>query len=186
MRIQEIAALAAVLAASLFLGGCATLTKGTTQTVYVDTPGVPGASCTASTAVGPQTTTTPGTFMLAKSSAALPVRCTKECYQDSGGVLGSTFEAMTAGNLIVGGVIGIGVDAMSGAMNKYPDQIQIVMPPIPGCGAPPPGRPLPGPRQRRTPPPVAARPPTPPVAPAVQQIPEPQLSDADRAMMQRQ
>jgi hypothetical protein len=123
---------------ALAVAGCATITKGTTQNVAVDTPGAPGAVCTISTTVGPQTVTTPGTFILAKSSAALPVKCTKECYQEAGGILGSSFEAMTVGNIIAGGVIGIGVDAMSGAINKYPDQISIPMIPIPGCGVPPP------------------------------------------------
>jgi hypothetical protein len=35
---------AAILAVALFLVGCATITKGTTQLVAVDTPGVPGAT----------------------------------------------------------------------------------------------------------------------------------------------
>ena len=30
---------------------------------------------------------------------------------------------MAAGNVIFGGVIGLGVDAVSGALNKYPDQV---------------------------------------------------------------
>ena len=172
-------------AIALLLGGCATITRGTTQTVAVDTPGVPGAMCTVTTTNGPQTVATPGAFILSKSSATLPVRCVKECYQDGGGVLGSTFEAMTAGNLIVGGVIGIGVDAMSGAMNKYPDFISVPMIPIPACGAP--TQPS-APGRRRTQPPVAAvRPPAPP--PAVPQMPppqpEPQLSESDRVMGSR-
>ena len=172
------------LAAALVLGGCATITRGTTQSVAVDTPGVVGAVCTANTTVGPQTVSTPGVFVLAKSSAALPVRCTKTCYQDGGGVLGSTFEAMTAGNLIVGGVIGIGVDAMSGAINKYPDQISIPMIPIPGCGVPPPAQPG---RQKKGAPPVAAVRPAvapPPIAQAPAE-PEPQLSEVDRMMNNR-
>jgi hypothetical protein len=166
------------------LAGCATITKGTTQNVVVDTPGVTGAVCTVTSAQGPQSVSTPGVFILAKSSAALPVRCSKPGYQDGGGVLGSTFEAMTAGNLIVGGVIGIGVDAMSGAMNKYPDQISVPMIPLPGYGAPPPAPAQPG-RQRRAAPPVAAVQPAiapPPIAPAVASAPEPQLSEADRVM----
>jgi hypothetical protein len=126
--------LLAVLGAAI-LGSCATLTKGTTQSVAIDTPGVPGAVCTVTTTTGPQTVSTPGTFLLAKSSAALPVKCTKACYQEATGILGATFEAMTAGNILAGGVIGVGVDAMSGAINKYPDQIAIEMTPIPGCGA---------------------------------------------------
>lgn len=171
---------------ALLLGGCATITRGTTQTVAVDTPGVAGAMCTVTTANGPQTVATPGSFILPKSSATLPVRCVKECYQDGGGVLGSTFEAMTAGNLIVGGVIGIGVDAMSGAMNKYPDFISVPMVPIPACGVP--AQPN-APGRRKASQPVAAVRPLPPAAPVAAQMPppqpEPQLSEADRVMGSR-
>jgi hypothetical protein len=42
---------------------------------------------------------------------------------------------MTAGNVLVGGVIGLGVDAVSGAMNKYNDINQFTMVPIAGCQA---------------------------------------------------
>jgi hypothetical protein len=126
-----------VFALSLSVVACATITRGTTQLVAVDTPGVAGATCTVATASGPQTIATPGTVTLAKASAALPVRCTKECYQDGAGVIASSIEPMAAGNLIVGGVGGIAVDAISGAMNKYPDQVSIPMVPIPGCGGPP-------------------------------------------------
>jgi hypothetical protein len=168
----------------LVLAGCATITRGTTQNVGVDTPGVAGATCTITTANGPQTVSTPGVFILAKSSAALPVRCSKACYQDGGGMLGSTFEAMTAGNLIVGGVIGFGVDAMSGAINKYPDQISIPMSPLPGC-AQSQAQQVPQ-RQRKGAPPAAMRP-APAISsqPAPVEPPEPQLSEADRAMNSR-
>ena len=123
--------------------------------------------------------------MLAKSSATLPVRCTKACYQEGGGVLGSTFEVMTAGNLIVGGVIGIGVDVISGAINKYPDQISVPMIPIPGCGVSPPAQP--GRQRGKNAPPVAAVRPVVAPPPIIQppSEPEPQLSESDRTMMQR-
>jgi hypothetical protein len=92
---------------------------------------------------------------------------------------------MTAGNLIVGGVIGIGVDAMSGAMNKYPDVISVPMVPIPACGVP--AKPS-APARRKTSQPVAAvRPLAPP--PVQAQMPpvepEPQLSESDRVMGNR-
>src|SRR5262249_8053466 len=125
-----------ILTLVIILGGCATITRGTTQVVSVDTPGAAGATCTVLTASGPQTVTTPGTFVLAKSSAALPVRCEKECYQEGGAVIASSVEAMTAGNLVVGGGVGIAVDALSGAMNKYPDIVSVPMSSIPGCGVP--------------------------------------------------
>jgi len=40
---------------------------------------------------------------------------------------------MAAGNVILGGVVGLGVDAMSGAMNKYPDIVTVTMMPDQAC-----------------------------------------------------
>ena len=122
--------------------GCATMTRGTTQVVAINTPGVPGATRTlTSSSVGSQTALTPATITLQKGRDNVSVHCTKECYQDGAGVIASNMEGMTAGNIILGGVIGIGVDAASGAMNSYTPDIQVIMTPIPGCrpaGAAPP------------------------------------------------
>ena len=126
-----------VLAFALVLTGCATITKGTTQMVAVDTPGVPGAMCTIQTQSGPVGVTTPGSVSLGKASNALPIQCTKECYVTGSSIIPSGTEAMTAGNVIFGGVIGLGVDAMSGAMNKYPDMVTVAMTPDPACRQPP-------------------------------------------------
>ena len=38
---------------------------------------------------------------------------------------------MAAGNVIFGGIIGLGVDAASGALNKFPDMVTVVMSPRP-------------------------------------------------------
>lgn len=127
--------LVVLFALGLSVVACATITKGTTQIVAINAPGAAGAACVVSTPAGPQQVMTPGTLMLAKSSNSLPVRCTKACYQDGAGVLASGVEVMSAGNLIVGGVVGIGIDAASGAMHKYPDEIMMVA--IPGCGGGP-------------------------------------------------
>ena len=59
--------------------------------------------------------------------------CKKECYQDGVGVIASSTEARAAGNLIAGGVVGLAVDAASGAMNKYNEVNQIAMVPIAAC-----------------------------------------------------
>lgn len=110
------------------LAGCATMTRGTTQTVAINTPGVEGATCTLiSSAIGSQTVITPSTITLAKGSDSVSIRCTKECYNDGVGTLASNMEGMAAGNIIMGGPIGLGVDAASGAMNKYSPQADIIM-----------------------------------------------------------
>src|SRR4051794_33644828 len=130
----------AIFACILVLGGCATITKGTTQSVAIDTPGVPGATCTISTQSGPQMVTTPGTIVLTKGSTALPIQCTKECYLMGSSVIPSNTEAMAAGNVVFGGLIGLGVDAASGAMNKYPDVVTVAMTPDQTCQQPAPRR----------------------------------------------
>jgi hypothetical protein len=135
MRIFLIAALCVVVA------GCATITKGTTQTVAVDTPGVAGATCTIQTQSGPRGVTTPGSVVLDKSSSPLPITCTKECYVAGSSIIPSGTETMAAGNVVFGGIIGLGVDAASGAMNKYPDMVTVAMMPDPACQPAAPARP---------------------------------------------
>lgn len=91
-----------------------------------------------------------------------------------------------AGNVLVGGIIGMGVDAASGAtLEHWPNPVVAVLQPVPArAPAGPPGRrvkPAPGIVQR----PAA---PTTPVVPASYvppSEPEPQLSEADRAMLMR-
>jgi hypothetical protein len=131
-------------ASAVLLTGCATIVKGTTQIVAIDTPGVAGATCTITTQAGPQIVTTPGTMTLKKGSDALPISCAKACYVNGQSVIPSNAEAMAAGNVIFGGVIGLGVDAASGALNKYPDVVTVAMTPDynnPSCRGP--GRPPP-------------------------------------------
>ena len=76
------------------------------------------------------------TATLQKGRDNVAVHCTKECYQDGAGVIASNMEGMSAGNIILGGVVGIGVDAASGAMNSYAAEVQVIMVPIPGCRPP--------------------------------------------------
>ncbi len=126
--------LGVLLASCVILAGCSTITQGTTQAVTISTPGVEGVSCDLfSPAFGTQTIVTPATVTLEKSQHDVQVRCHKRCYQEAAGVIPSTFEEMTAGNLIFGGVVGLAVDAGSGAMNKYAPHVQIAMTRKPGC-----------------------------------------------------
>ena len=100
--------------------------------------------CTLSSpAVGTRTLQTPGTIVLPKSKHDVAVSCVKQCYTPGVGVLASETEIMTAGNVVFGGVIGLGIDAASGAMNKYQPGVEVVMSPIPNCGPPKKGRGVP-------------------------------------------
>lgn len=119
----------------LAVAGCATITKGTTQTISINTPGAAGASCTLTASGSNKVVITPAVLTVEKSQQSIAVRCTKECFQDGAAVVASFTEGMTAGNILLGGVIGLGVDAASGAMNHYADETLVVMTSIPGCRA---------------------------------------------------
>jgi hypothetical protein len=128
MRILGLALSAALLA------GCSTLTTGTTQTVAVATPGAEGANCElTSPEIGTINVITPAQAVLSKSQHSVKVTCRKECYTEGQGIINSNFEEMTAGNILIGGVVGVAVDASSGAMNKYDPHVQIEMHRVNGC-----------------------------------------------------
>jgi hypothetical protein len=122
--------------ALLLLPSCATIVKGTTQTIAINSPGAAGARCQLrSGAIGTVDVVTPATVTLEKSQENITVHCTKQCFQDGAGIVTSFTEGLAAGNIIAGGVIGLGIDAASGAMNKYAPETIIVMTPIQGCRA---------------------------------------------------
>jgi hypothetical protein len=119
----------ALSACAVLLAACATITTGTTQVIAVDTPGVAGATCTLSTQSGPQVLATPGTISLSKGSNPIPISCVKQCYVNGQSIIASNAQSMAAGNVIFGGLIGLGVDSASGAMYKYPDMVTVSMTP---------------------------------------------------------
>ena len=129
---------------SILFAGCSTIVKGTDQQVSVNTPGVTGAVCQLqSPAVGTRTVQPPANIVLPKSKHNVAVTCQAQCYAKGVGTLASHTEMMTAGNVLFGGLIGLGVDAATGAMNKYDPGVEVVMTPMPGCGRPGRGRGIP-------------------------------------------
>ena len=108
------------------LGACATIVEGDDQTVTVTTDPA-GATCTLTRegeTIG-VANPTPASVVLEKDSDNVSVICKKDGYFDAGSALSSSFQAMTFGNIIFGGLIGVVVDAASGAMHKYPASITI-------------------------------------------------------------
>lgn len=70
---------------------------------------------------------TPATVTLEKSKDEVSVVCSKDGHFDGVQVLSSSFQARTFGNIIFGGFIGLGVDAVSGAMHEYPDNVTVIL-----------------------------------------------------------
>ena len=109
---------------------CATVTQGTTATIAV-TSDPPGATCqiqregSTIAVVNP----TPGSVTIGRSTRDLATRCERAGSQPAVVATPAGFQAMTLGNVLIGGVIGVAVDAASGAMGTYPGNIHVVMAP---------------------------------------------------------
>jgi hypothetical protein len=112
------------------LPGCATITKGGQQTVTVSTDPA-GATCNLTRDGKPLAVVnpTPGSIPIEKASGAIAIACKKPGYKDAAGALAAEFQAWTFGNIILGGIIGIVVDAASGAMHEYPAMVTITLEP---------------------------------------------------------
>lgn len=116
--------------ATMFLSGCATVTRGRTQTWnIVTTP----AAATVRTTIGIQCESTPCSFTLARKSS-FGVTVTKTGYKTFTGQVTNKISgrggAGMAGNILAGGIIGIGVDAATGsALDLDPNPMKIILEP---------------------------------------------------------
>ena len=112
--------------------GCASVTRGTTENISISsTPA--GATAELSGLDNPTTCVTP-CVVVAKRSADITVTVTKEGYEPQ--VIPLTKEvpgtgaAGFAGNLIVGGIVGMGVDAATGAaLDHKPNPVIVTLQP---------------------------------------------------------
>ena len=119
----------AVVVAAL-CSGCATIVKGSSQPVLVKTNPA-GASCELSRegkAIA-VVDATPATVTVEKSKVDISISCKKAGHVETNVNLPSTFQAWSLGNVLLGGLVGIAVDAGSGAINEYQTEILVTLMP---------------------------------------------------------
>jgi TonB family protein len=116
---------AAIAVAGFALSGCATIIQGTTENVSVSSTPEQGAQCSLVNSEGSWFLTTPGSTTVHKTKNDLTIDCTKTGYAPAHMVAVSHFGGTTLGNAIVGGAIGIGIDAASGANFYYDSPITV-------------------------------------------------------------
>jgi hypothetical protein len=120
----------AALLALILLPGCATIFEGTGESVSVSTEPA-GADCTVErkgTRLG-QVNPTPGSIHIDKSKDDLAIHCEHAGYQPANMSVSPRFQGTTFGNILVGGLVGVVVDAASGANFEYPPDLRINMAP---------------------------------------------------------
>ncbi|WP_411878237.1 hypothetical protein [Polaromonas sp. YR568] len=120
----------AAMALVFCLGGCASITSGTSQRIAVtavcEGDIVPATSCKLSNDKGSWQLTTPESIAIRKSYGELTVACSKA--QSSGSARFVSKNNNGAwGNLLAGGLIGYAVDSGNGAGFNYPEDVAVVL-----------------------------------------------------------
>jgi len=118
-----------LIALALVLSDCATIVKGTTQSISIKTPPIDGAKCTLVNTEGTWFLTSPGSVVVHKTKNDLHVDCVKDGYENASTTIAPEFKTTTLGNVIAGGLVGVAVDAASGANYEYPPVYELPMTP---------------------------------------------------------
>lgn len=103
--------------------GCATITTGTTQKIlFESTPSGATASVT-----GGHSVQTPGELTLSRKNT-YDVRFEKEGYLPASSHIGQRSNPMVFGNILIGGLIGLGIDSGSGAAYYLePEKVSVTL-----------------------------------------------------------
>lgn len=118
------------------LPGCASIVTGHNQPVSVQAPACEGASCTLTNSKGTWYVKAPGSVTVRRAYGDMIVSCEKEGVPAAITTVASTTKAMAFGNIIFGGLIGVGVDVGTGAAYDYPDVITNPLACAPNVAAP--------------------------------------------------
>lgn len=110
------------------LSACATVSSGTDHTLLVESDPA-GATCLLRRdganigAVNP----TPNAIRISKSRHDISVNCEKADHEPTSRTVTASFQAMTLGNVLIGGVVGLAADLASGAAITYPESVKVVL-----------------------------------------------------------
>lgn len=111
------------------LTGCASIINGTNQIVSLETHNkgqqVSGATCKLENSKGTFYVTSPGTVTIKKAYGDMAVKCEKESHEAGLATVKSGVTPLFFGNILLGGLIGMGVDIGTGAGFDYPTLITI-------------------------------------------------------------
>ncbi len=121
-----------VIILSFVAAGCATIVTGTSQSVTVDVLNAPGAKCKGIDKKGRVYFwyNTPAFATVHKGDGPITLTCEKSGFKKTVHSFDETLVGATLANIILGGGIGILIDAVSGAAQQYASYIQLVMEPL--------------------------------------------------------
>jgi hypothetical protein len=118
--------------ACVLFTGCASVTGGNVQKMYVQTVSldgatVSGAECALSNDKGTWRLNSPGDTSVVRSNKPMEVKCTKPPLPQGLLSLESGTRPAMFGNILIGGVVGAVIDHNSGAAYEYPEAVKVIM-----------------------------------------------------------
>jgi hypothetical protein len=121
----------ALFGALLLTTGCASIVDGSSQSLSVKTVSaggdLSGAQCELDNNKGTWFVNTPGSVTVHRSYDRLNVTCKEPGYTANVVAVDSSTKGMAFGNVLFGGLIGVGVDVGTGAAYDYPALITVPM-----------------------------------------------------------
>lgn len=112
----------------MMLTSCASIVSGNQQSISVNTGHVQGATCALENNKGKwYVNRTPASVTVQRSYTDLVVTCEKKGISHGEKRIASHTKGMAFGNILFGGVIGVGVDMANGAAYDYPVDINVPM-----------------------------------------------------------
>jgi hypothetical protein len=115
----------------LALSACASIVDGNNQSLSVKTTAsgndLSGAQCELQNNKGVWYVNTPGSVTVHRSYDKLNVTCKETGYTANVVAVDSSTKGMAFGNILFGGLIGVGVDMSTGAAYDYPALITVPM-----------------------------------------------------------
>lgn len=112
----------------LALASCASIIEGSTDQINIVTVPPANASCTLTNGRGSFSTFTPTPATVKKSISDLNVQCVDAASGAKGqSTVVSDIEAWDFGNILIGGLIGMGIDWGTGAAYDYPPSTTVSM-----------------------------------------------------------
>lgn len=112
-----------------FLSACAAIIDGSKREVMIETPDSAHAACKLSNGNGTwELPSTPGMRVVKGAYSNLDISCTDTVTGARGETsINSSVNNWAFGNILFGGIIGVGVDMATGAAYEYPETILVPM-----------------------------------------------------------
>jgi len=121
-----------VCVSALSLSACASIIENNAQKVNIVPIGAQSANCELKNAREAVTSLAPAITQIRRSKTDLDINCSDNQTGATGKkTVSSDLDAWVFGNILLGGVIGLGVDLGTGSAWKYPEQIDVNMQPAP-------------------------------------------------------